>query len=139
MRTDLAAACEQTRQRGVAGDETCQAGMNGREVMMRSIVLCILFLAGSAWAQGQSEVSGQDGVPVQEHVVPGAEDGFFSAEDYRLLKDSRGQENGETRSLVRTRDGVILIRKQETPHGPRYQVQDTRSRRRGGSVIVIPQ
>lgn len=104
---------------------------------MRSIVLCVLFLAGSAWAQGQSEVSGQNGVP--DPVVPGAEDGFFSAEDYRLLKESRGQESGETRSLVRTRDGAILIRKQETPNGPRYQVHDTRPGRRNGGVIVVPQ
>jgi hypothetical protein len=117
----------------------CQAGMNGREVIMRVLVLCILLLAGTAWAQGQPEISDQNEVPVQGHVVPGAEDGFFSAEDYRLLKDSREQESGETRSLVRTRDGAILIRKQETPNGPRYQVHDTRPGRRNDRVIVVPQ
>jgi hypothetical protein len=106
---------------------------------MRVLVLCIVLLAGAAWAQDPPEISDQNGVPVQGYVVPGAEDGFFSAEDYRLLKESREQENEETRSLVRTRDGVIVIRKQETPNGPRYQVQDTRPGRRNGQVIVVPQ
>lgn len=106
---------------------------------MRILVLCIVFLAGAAWAQGQPGSYKQNGAPAQGVVVPGAEDGFFSAEDYRILKESREQGSGETRSLVRTRDGAILIRKQETPNGPRYQVHDTRPGYRGDQVIVIPQ
>jgi hypothetical protein len=82
---------------------------------------------------------GRDGLPVGTPVVPGAEDGYFSAEDYRILKESRGDGSEETRSLVRTRDGVIVIRRQETPNGPRYQVMDHRARRHDGTVIIVPQ
>lgn len=106
---------------------------------MRILVLCIVFLAGAAWAQGQPGSYEQNGAPTQGYVVPGAEDGFFSAEDYRMLKESREHGSGETRSLVRTRDGVIVIRKQDTPYGPRYQVLDTRPGRRNDRVIVVPQ
>jgi hypothetical protein len=100
---------------------------------MRFALMAILLWAGTAWAQPAGAP------PVGTPVVPGAEDGYFSAEDYRILKESRGDGSEETRSLVRTRDGVIVIRRQETPNGPRYQVMDHRARRHDGTVIIVPQ
>lgn len=107
---------------------------------MKRIAITLVLLAWAGGIHAQPAGDGRNGrTPPQGHVAPGAEDGFFSAEDYRALKDSRGRDDGETRSLVRTRDGVIIIRKQNTPNGPRYQVQDTRPYRRNGTVIVVPQ
>ena len=104
---------------------------------MRTLIVVCLMWAGTALAQGQSGMKA--GQPPAPGVVPGAEDGYFSAEDYRRLKKSREAESDEVRSLIRTRDGFIVIRRQDTPDGPRYQIIDNRPRRHDGTVIVVPQ
>ena len=84
----------------------------------------------AAWAQG-------------EVMVPGAEDGYFSAEDYRRLKAGRSggdsEDDGEHRRVIRTDHGVIIIRRQDRVDSEtgetRYQVRETRTGRVSGGVM----
>lgn len=101
-----------------------------REVTV-SRVLCVLVMV--FWPLA---------VMADEYVVPGAEDGYFSAEDYRRLKAGRGDEDGEYRRVIRTPDRIIIIRRQDRPDSEtgesRYQIRDTRTGRTHEGVIAVP-
>lgn len=109
--------------------------------MRRALFACCIFLAvfgGLALAEDKSSEGTGTGVEAQRYIPPGAEDGYFSAEDYERLKQNYSKTEKESKTLIQTDRGRILIRERKTDEGARQvQILDTRPGKSSG-IIVVP-
>lgn len=95
-----------------------------RVVRMVGISL-LLGIVAPAWCFGNDTLGGT------------GHHGVFSAEDYRAMKRAREDGEVEERRLIRTRDGVLAIRKRETPNGSQYIIHDMRKEGVQSPQVII--